>query len=230
MVNQEHSAMKVCTDACLFGAWVANKITTGKIAAPENVLDIGAGTGLLSLMLAQKTKILIEAVEIEENAFRECSSNFSISPFADRLSVANNDIKTFNRFRNYDLIICNPPFFEDQLASEQAKKNIAKHSAGLTLDELIQAAISYLSLTGNIAVLLPFERASYFEQVANTFGLYTSHKMLLRQTPLHNYFRSFMILNREKKVISEEEMIIKDNEGKYTDQFRELLKDYYLHL
>lgn len=230
IVNQEHSAMKVCTDACLFGAWVVNKITQGETAAPEHILDIGTGTGLLSLMLAQKTKALIDGVEIEENTFRECSNNFSRSSFAERLSAFHEDIKMLSSSRVYDLIICNPPFFEDQLSSEDIKKNIAKHSSLLTLGELIKTAIPILSMTGSIAVLLPFERTSYFEQLSNTSGLYTSYKMLVRQTPEHNYFRAFLILKNERKKMIEEEMTIKDKEGNYTAKFRELLKDYYLHL
>src|SRR5665213_2269699 len=126
-IYQERSGMKVCTDSCLFGAWISDKIERRKNNV-KTILDIGTGTGLLSLMLAQKTTATISAVEIDINSSEEADQNFKRSPWADRLSIIHADIKSWRAQHQYDLIICNPPFYEDDLLPDDIGKNISKHS------------------------------------------------------------------------------------------------------
>lgn len=228
-VYQDQSAMKVTTDASLFGAWVASRIEVKEIQ-PERILDIGTGTGLLSLLVAQKSEAVIDAVELEENAFRQAESNISISPWKDRINVINSDVKHFLSAGFYDLIISNPPFFENELESPDKAANLARHDAGLTLIDLLNVVNNRLSDSGSFAVLLPFQKMEYFERLAKAIGLYPISKLLIKQTPSHSFFRGILICNRTKSALAYNEMTIKDASANYTDQFVALLKDYYLNL
>ncbi|QEC69695.1 methyltransferase [Panacibacter ginsenosidivorans] len=229
-VQQEHCALKVCTDACLFGAWVAKKIRNSK-SAVQNILDIGTGTGLLSLMLAQQTDAIIDAVEIDESAAMQARQNFKTSPWKERLSVYNNSIQEFAETKNqpYELIISNPPFFENDLRGDNIRRNIALHSSELSLDELLSAIDTYLKDNGSFAVLLPYHRTAYFEKLAG-LKYFLQEKILVKQTPKHNYFRSMLLFGSTKVETKESEIIIREEDQQYSSAFTELLKDYYLYL
>lgn len=224
-VNQEKCSMKVCTDACVFGGWVA-----AWIADLANCLDIGTGTGLLTLMLAQKTNLDIDAVEIEKDAFDQAKENFTNSPWSERLKVFHSDIKKFTPSKKYALIISNPPFFENDLKSEVKNKNIAKHDDELNLQELVEVVEKNLDASGFFAVLLPYHRVSFFERLANENEFYLQQRLLIKQTPSHNFFRGILLFGKQKITPATKELAIKKIDGSYTDEFRELLKDYYLHL
>ncbi len=228
-INQEKSSMKVCTDSCLFGAWVADKIETKNLIA-EKILDIGSGTGLLSLMMAQKTVTKIDAVEINENSFQQTKENFLQSHWNERLQAIHVDIKKMESSSKYDLIISNPPFFENELKSYQVNINIAKHDEGLTLIELLQSIKGLLPFNGNFAVLLPYQRIEYFLNLATENEFYVKEEILVKQTPGHSYFRGILLLGPNPEIVIRKELAIKDEIGNYTKEFISLLKDYYLHL
>ena len=221
--------MKVCTDSCLFGSLLP------VVPTPDgqniNVLDIGTGTGLLSLMYAQKNpQATIDAVEIEQNAYLQASENFSESQWNNRLKIFHADFKNFVPEKKYDLIISNPPFYENELLSGEKNKNIAKHDEELTFRDLIRIIQEHLSPTGTFAVLLPFHRIKYFEELASENNFCARQKILIRQTPLHNFFRGILIFDHTNTATRTNELTIKNNEGNYTPEFAELLKDYYLKL
>ena len=224
--------MKVCTDSCLFGAWIANILKDisedAEIFNPEKILDIGTGTGLLALMLAQKSSAKIDAVEIEENAFDQASENFAESPWASRLKVINADIKEFTPQEKYDLILSNPPFFENDLKSAAHTKNLAKHTDGLLLKDLLLAIERLLKKHGKFALLLPAHRAKEFIILAENAKFYLEEKVLVKQTPAHDYFRTMLLFGKDKKDIKSSNILIRNEEGTYTDEFGELLRDYYL--
>ncbi len=225
--------MKVCTDACLFGAWIVQQIENSKLKI-QNALDIGTGTGLLSLMLSQKNNhTIIDAVEIDEAAVEQAKENFEASPWKERLKVYQGSIQKFGNSRirqfKYDLIICNPPFYEDDLNSEDEKRNLALHSKRLKLEELINSAYKLLDDTGNFFVLLPYHRTEFFLQLKQN-KFFIKEKTLIKQTPKHNYFRSMLWLTKQPAATHQSEIIIMNEDGKYTNDFIELLKDYYLHL
>lgn len=219
--------MKVCTDACLFGAVVAERLAQKAVAT---VLDIGAGTGLLSLMLAQKTGAMIDAVELDEAAFQQATENVQASIFNHRITVVNADIKNFTSLKKYDAIISNPPFFEGDLKSSQSNKNAAKHDTTLTLQQLLHAAKMHLSTGGLFAILLPFHRVNECIEMAASEGLYLSEKVLVKQTSAHSFFRGTLFFNAQLSASIYQEITIKDEAGNYTPAFTQLLKDYYLHL
>ncbi|GAC1532606.1 MAG: methyltransferase [Sediminibacterium sp.] len=222
--------MKVTTDACLFGAWVAGKVRDGKYKV-QNGLDIGTGTGLLGLMVAQENNLLIDAVEIDPAAAQQAAENFGSSPWKHRLQVHLSPIQQFNLsgHQQYDFIFSNPPFFESDLKSPDSKKNLALHSEALTLEALLQVIKHTLAPQGRFALLLPYHRSVYFKTLAVAEGFYMEEEMLVKQTTMHDYFRSMQLYGRKNRKPVETTLCIQEN-GKYTDDFVALLKAYYLNL
>src|SRR5688572_8352762 len=170
VVHQEKATMKVCTDACLFGAWVASR---GTALAPRAVLDIGTGTGLLSLMVAQKINAVIHALDVERGAFLQARDNFAASPWTDRLKIFFGPVQTFEPPNSlYDLVISNPPFYHNDLKSPDDGRNIALHGTALSFEELLSGARTFLHEQGFFAVLLPYEKAAGFLELAHKKGFY----------------------------------------------------------
>ncbi len=225
-IHQDNCAMKVCTDSCLFGAYITSNIQP----ITSNILDIGTGTGLLALMVAQKSTATIDAVEIDEQAYLQAKNNFELSPWKERLQVFNASIQQYIPDKKYDLIISNPPFFENDLRSENKEKNAARHDTTLTLAELIQFIYHNLSTSGKAAILLPYSRRGDFDELLKTLDFFIEEKVLIKQTTKHNYFRVFIIFGRNHTTFFEKVLTIKGDDNNYTDHFKKLLKDYYLHL
>ena len=219
--------MKVCTDSCLFGAWMADKFSSKNIA---RILDIGTGTGLLSMMVAQKSPAIIEAVEIDEQACRQANENFESSPWKSRLHAYHGDIKSHTKLSKYDAIISNPPFYDKHLLPGHEGKKNSKHGSLLSLEELAFIGSQLLTVDGVFGVLLPYFSAVHFEKAAAKHSLFVNEKCDVKQTFNHNFFRSMLILEKEKCPVKYSEMSIKDNMGNYTSGFTELLKEYYLYL
>jgi tRNA1Val (adenine37-N6)-methyltransferase len=221
--------MKVCTDACIFGAWIAKKAYSSGFPIAD-CLDIGTGTGLLSLMFAQKNPYTkVDALEIEANAHAQANENISHSGWNDRISAFNLDARNFVSEKKYDLIISNPPFYENELSSAEKNKNIAKHDEGLTLKDLITIIKNNLSVTGYFAILLPYHRLKYFEGLAKENNFFLQEKLLIRQTSMHNFFRGILFFSNTKTEQQTTQLTIKIDD-EYTKEFIELLKDYYLTL
>ncbi len=171
-VEQSQSGMKVCTDSVLFGAMAP-------IKAGANVLDIGTGTGLLSLMAAQLGAAQVTAVELTLPAYHEALLNFNNSPWANRLCVIHQDIQQFSRYHDakvYDLIICNPPFFEKHLKTTDALRQTARHTDQLPFEDLVQCVEYLLAETGLFYVLLPAHAVEKFTDLAQSVGLYLNHQ------------------------------------------------------
>lgn len=224
-IHQDKCAMKVCTDACLFGAYIAENITTNKYC-----LDIGAGTGLLSVMLAQKNDAMIEAIEIDTHAFQQAKENLEQSPWKERLHIFNIDAIQFLSEKKYDFIFSNPPFFGNDLKSDNQQKNAAKHDTTLTLGQLIMVIENNLSNDGVFALLLPYRRVDECITIAAKANFHLKEKILVKQTPSHDFFRGILFFSRKETNIKTEEIFIKDSANQYTDRFTHLLKDYYLYL
>lgn len=229
IVQQENCAMKICTDACIYGAYVARQIESRQVAT-KTILDIGTGTGLLSLMLAQKTKGRIDSIELDEAACLQAKQNFEASPWRDRLGIFNDDARLFNPGKKYDCIISNPPFFEGGLRSGNDQKNAAKHDTTLTLEELLPIIKNNLSPAGFFAVLLPYHRAGIFIEIASAANYFLDQQILIRHTLTHPFFRAILFFSSNKAAVSNAEMVIKHAAGNYTPAFIALLKDYYLYL
>lgn len=227
-IQQDQCAMKVCTDACLFGAWVAER-TAGNHAI-QHILDIGTGTGLLTLMLAQKNNAAIDAVELNEAAASQAAENFEASPWKERLQVFQTGIENFGAGKKYDLIISNPPFFEDDLKSAKEDRNTAMHSTTLSLETLLKEIKRSMKEDGRAAVLIPYHRSHYFEQLLEQHGFFVNELMQVKQSVKHDHFRSQYIFSLKKTMRNTSSISIHDEGREYTKEFVELLKHYYLKL
>lgn len=219
--------MKVTTDSCLFGAWVAEKLSKQSI---ENALDIGTGTGLLPLMLQQKISInKFDAVEIDSNAAVQAIQNFTESGYKN-LNVYNTSIQGFSSAVKYDLIISNPPFYENSLPSANTLKNVAHHSTELLLANLLTISSNLLTKNGWLALLLPYHRMNELEQLLKNNQMYIAEKCRVMPSHQHNYFRVMYVLTHTKLPTNNQSLAIKHDNNNYTTAFTELLQPYYLYL
>jgi tRNA1Val (adenine37-N6)-methyltransferase len=223
-VQQGNSAMKVCTDACIFGAWMAKQLQD----CTGNLLDIGTGTGLLSLLVAQKNQLQITAIELDEAAALEAAGNFQQSPWQKRLEVTQADVRDYSAEAPFDFIISNPPFYENDLPSGNEQRDIALHSKELKLEALITSIHRLLQPAGKWAVLLPEHRRSFAIELANQSGWYLEKQLLVSQRLGVAPFRCCLLFSkRDNSVIETETLHIRESEA-YSGGMRALLSDYYL--
>jgi tRNA1Val (adenine37-N6)-methyltransferase len=229
-VEQDKAAMKVTTDGCLFGAWAAKLITTYSPNA-TSIADIGTGTGLLSLMLAQQNTAAIHAIEIEPAAAQQANINFQQSPWSERLKVTTADIKTLP-VTGYDIIISNPPFYENDLRSGAGNKNLAHHDAGLLLHELVVLIKQQLNPGGLFFLLLPYKREAAVLQQVQTTQLAVAHITNVKQSDTHSFFRTMLMGSHSgsNPPFTQDVISIRDSENNYTPSFTTLLAPYYLYL
>jgi tRNA1Val (adenine37-N6)-methyltransferase len=224
--------MKVTTDGCLFGAWAASRIKSQK-SKIKNLLDIGTGTGLLSLMIAQKNDMQIDAIELDKEAIKQASENINTSPWPGRINVFNGDIREFEFTKKYDSIISNPPFYENELKGDNSKKNIAYHNDGLLFIELINIIKKNLTPEGSFYLLLPFKRNEEIRNLLTENDLAITQLVFARPSINHNFFRIMAegkIKTDSAAEIKIDEISIKDENDQYTMDFTDLLKEFYLHL
>ncbi|MGZ5220447.1 MAG: tRNA1(Val) (adenine(37)-N6)-methyltransferase [Chitinophagaceae bacterium] len=231
-INQEHTSMKVCTDSCLFGAWVAKRMTDHFPDAGE-ALDVGTGTGLLSLMIAQHHPAEIHALDIEEGAIRDAKMNFEHSPWKQRLVLHHRSIQQFAKESpgTFDIVICNPPFFHLSLRSNDAGKNISKHEENLPIPELLFHINMVLKDDGAAFILLPASRHEEFLKTFEKENFYLHEIMEMKQSTDSENFRTCYRISKaipKNKTLST--ISIRDNSGNYTEEFIALLKPYYLKL
>jgi len=226
IIHQDQCAMKVCTDACILGAWFGGKIPSYSLA-----LDIGSGTGLLMLMLAQQHKGEIRGIELDLAAFRQLKENIGQSKWKERLKVFPGDVRNFGFPEKFDFIITNPPFYEGDLAAATVAANLARHSRELTLVELLAVIDRNLEDGGSFGILLPYHRVAEFTQLAAGHSFHLREQLLVRQTPQHDPFRGILHFSRHKeRSVPESELVIRDGAGQYTEEFVELMRAYYLKL
>lgn len=236
-IHQDNCAMKVTTDGCLFGAWAASQINSqpfGRLRTKiNNLLDIGTGTGLLSLMIAQKNDIQIDAIELDKEAFKQASENINASPWTERIDIFNGDIRDFKFAKKYDAIICNPPFYENELKGDNSKKNIACHNDGLLFIELINIIKKNLTPEGSFFLLLPFKRNEEIRKLLTENDLAITQLIFARPSIKHNFIRIIAegkIKTNYTAEIKIDEISIKNENNQFTNDFTYLLKDYYLYL
>ncbi|UAY56729.1 tRNA1(Val) (adenine(37)-N6)-methyltransferase [Arachidicoccus terrestris] len=230
-VKQGKTAMKVCTDSCLFGALLP--------CIDQNrtrILDIGTGTGLLSLMYAQRhADAQIDAIELDEAAFEQAKENFAVSPWPDRLTAIQADFRSYgsieeNNIAKYDLIFSNPPFFEGDLKSADNQRNQALHSTDLGFEGLVRNTEALLQPEGIFAVLIPFSRREEMIRIAKEYTLFPYLEYIVAHTQLHDYFRVIQLFSRKELENHVEEILIRDLKQQYSLKFRELLNPFYLYL
>jgi len=223
---QNEKIFKAGTDGVMLGAWTSTSCVS-------RALDIGTGTGLLALMLAQKNeKAIIDAVEIQEAACRIAEANFMGSPWKQRLTLIQSsfqDLLVSSDFK-YDLIITNPPFFIESLKNPASVKSIARHADTLSMEEILEGPAKLLQATGHLSIIYPYKEAVLFEEIALKYNLYCRRKLLVRPLPAKAFERTLMEFGFGEANCREEEIIIeKGPRHHYSDEYKKLTGDFYLY-
>jgi tRNA1Val (adenine37-N6)-methyltransferase len=221
-IIQQYAAMKVGVDSVLLGAWT-------NIADARNILDVGTGTGLLALMMAQRSDSDINAVEIDEAACHEARMNMDSSPWGSRITLHHISFQDFSAQtdRRFDIIISNPPYFENSSLPEDPKKVAARHTKNLSYRELIHYSTKLLTYSGTLSVILPTENSVSFVQIAAEKGLYLSRETWVKHHPKKPFHRRLMEFSATKKKRITSELIIEDQQG-YSEQYKTITRDFYL--
>lgn len=217
--------MRVTSLACIQGAWLPD-------IKPKNVLDIGAGTGLLTLMAAQRYHAQFDAVEIEGEAFVQLSGNVAQCPWTENIKCHHQDIRDFAKenSRAYDLIISNPPFYQNQLKSENSKINLARHDDSLTLEKLAEIIDRHLDQSGIASVLLPVEETRTFLLLAEALSIYPYNQLIISDNPYKKPKSKVTLLTRSSNNIRQQTLSIKNTHNEYSQEYITLLRPYYLNL
>ncbi|MFC5682438.1 tRNA1(Val) (adenine(37)-N6)-methyltransferase [Flavobacterium sp. MAHUQ-51] len=227
-IHQDRCAMKVGTDGVLLGAWIP--ISNN----PFSVLDIGTGTGIIALMLAQRSNAeQIDALEIDEEAYEQATDNFENSPWNDRLFCFHAGLDEFveEPEDEYDLIVSNPPFYSEDYKSDNEQRDLARFQDAMPFDELIEAAALLLSENGIFAVIIPFKEEEKFLALAHEYELYPLKITRVKGTPTSEIKRSLLAFSRnENSEFPIDELIIETTRHQYTPEYIELTKDFYLKM
>lgn len=226
-IEQERCAMKIGTDAVLLGAWTSTEHN------PFSILDIGAGTGVLSLMLAQRSQAeMIDAIEIDDDAYEQCVENFENSPWGDRLFCYHASLEEFTEEieDTYDLIISNPPFYSDDYKTENEQRDLARFNDALPFKHLLESVSKLLSKEGIFSVIIPFKEENTFLDVAASFGLFPNNILHVKGTPKSNIKRSLISFSFHKTTCDMSELIIETSRHQYTQDYIDLTKDFYLKM
>ncbi|GAB5527187.1 MAG: methyltransferase [Roseivirga sp.] len=244
-IHQDQCGMKVTTDGCLFGALIAEHIQ--KKAQPAKILDIGTGTGLLSLMLAQVSDSQIDALEIDKQAYAQAKANFETSPWPEQLRISHLSFQHFVKDRvlplphvdssnhqhldSYDLIVCNPPFFSGHLTGKSDAKNKAVHDQDDLLKALPQGIDGLLTQDGASFVLLPEYEMLVFSSAMRLAGLFPQKEIIVYHKAGKPVFRRVVAFGRvERDEVLTEQLYIHAGASPYSERFTQLLHPYYLHL
>lgn len=218
--------MKVGTDGVLLGAWI-------RVNNAQRILDIGTGTGLIALMLAQKSNAIIDAIDIDENAFIQAEENFKASPWPSRLNAFHISIQEYaeKAVGKYDLVVSNPPYFIGAHPAPSEARNIARHmDETLSIEELVECVKQILTPHGRFCVILPFMEGVKFMEYAEGHGLYANHLTKVKTKVEKQEKRMMMEFELIRKDLVEDELVIQEEDLTFTQQYVELTKEYYLGL
>ncbi len=228
-VKQQESAMKVGTDAILLGAWsqFAKDV--------DAVLDIGSGTGVLSLMLAQRfPSTSIRAIEVDEDAFEEGKFNFENSDWSERIRSLHISFQEFYSDwkvgdLKYDGILSNPPFFTEAIKPKESKRLKARNTSSLSFEELLFGVSKILSETGSFSTIIPFEQEAVFLKIAEQYQLFPSRICRVQGAPNTTVKRSLLQLSFQENGFEIQQLIVENARHHYTEEFQNLTKDFYLN-
>jgi tRNA1Val (adenine37-N6)-methyltransferase len=225
-IKQDKCAMKVGTDAVLLGAWT-------ECGNAKKILDVGTGTGVLALMLAQKSEATIWAIDIDKDSFIDAKENAYQSKWNDRLKVLNISMQEFTKenSNDFDVIISNPPYFTDAYKAKELSRNTARHTDELPFDQLIECVVKLLSEDGHFFSILPYNEAIQFKNMAAKNNLYLIKSTRVKTKPEKEPKRLLMMYSRKQQIQIEDELVIElDERHHYTQQYIDLTKDYYLDI
>ncbi len=221
-IQHDRCAMKVGTDGVLLGAYVSH-------TDPTQILDIGTGSGLVALMLAQRfPQASITGVEIDENAARQAAENVVSSPFAKQVKIIHTSLQDFVPNQAFDLIVCNPPFFKVSSQSHLPERNTARQTGQLTPEEIFDFSRIHLAPNGQLSLIFPAE--TNLEPIANQYGLKVSDKLLVRGSSSTLVKRIIWTFSATEVRPTASELILEESRNHYTPEFKALVRDFYLNL
>ncbi|MEZ4793419.1 MAG: methyltransferase [Gelidibacter sp.] len=226
-INQDRCAMKIGTDSVLLGAWTSIENN------PYSILDIGAGTGILSLMLAQRHHSeTIDAIEIDDDAYEQCVENFEQSPWSDRLFCYHASLEEFadEIEDQYDLIISNPPFYSSTYKSDNEQRDLARFTDAMPFRHLIESVSKLLSKNGRFSVVIPLSEEKDFIVLASKEYLFPNRILRVKGSPTSDIKRSLIEFSFEETTAKLEELTIETSRHQYTEDYIKLTKDFYLKM
>lgn len=222
-IEQDQCAMKVGTDGVLLGSW-AN--------GGEHILDIGTGTGLLALMMAQRfEKSLIDAIEIEENAYQQAAQNVAKSVFKNKINIIHSSLQNFakSNINQYDSIICNPPYFVNSLKNNKKSKTIARHNDTLPFNELISLAYKLLKTEGTLSLVLPVNIFPLIETEAVIYGFFLNRKISIKTTEKKQPKRVLVEYKKEPTQIETSTEYLLNQNGEKSIWYQQLTNIFYIN-
>lgn len=225
-IAQDKCTMKVGTDGILLGAWA-------DVKEANQILDIGAGTGLIALMLAQRTPSAhITGIEIEEHACTQAKENAANSPWNKRVLIKEDSIQAFAKFPDteYDLVVSNPPFFSGGTFSDNEQRNNVRHTVKLPTGELLQAARKVMTRNGRFCVILPFIEGLRLVDQAKSYRLFCSKIVEVKGKAAKNVERLLLQFETKEVEIQKDSLVVYNDDGTYSDEFVALTKDFYLKM
>jgi len=222
-INQGKSAFKVGTDGVLLGA-------CADIAGVRSILDIGSGTGLISIMLAQRCSAEITAIEPDRDSCLQAMENVTDCSWTDRIKVVNTDLQSFNpEEEKFDLIVTNPPYFTDSLKNPDQRKSAARHSGTLPSDEILKGVLKFIKEEGSLQLILPYAEGNIFIAEANRYGLYCNSILKIRPLPSSDIRRLILKFSKiQKKPVESFLTIEHGKRHEFTQEYINLTKDFYL--
>ena len=226
-VGQDRCAMKIGTDGVLLGAW------TSVNSHPFSILDIGSGTGILSLMLAQRSNAQnIEAIEIDANAYEQCVENFENSPWSNRLFCYHASLLEFTDeiHETYDLIVCNPPFYTENHKTKDQSRDLARFNDAMPFEHLIYAVSNLLKDHGLFSVIIPFKEEYSFIDLASKVNLFPKRILHVKGQPNTRVKRSLIEFSFQKTAIKTSVITIETARHQYTQDYINLTRDFYLKM
>jgi tRNA1Val (adenine37-N6)-methyltransferase len=223
-IRQELCAMKVGTDGVLLGAWAETSDASA-------ILDIGTGTGLVAIMLAQRANATIDAIDIDKDACIQASENISSSPWKDKITVHHSSLQQYavDAQKTYDLIVTNPPYFGNSLKTPDEQRNLARHNDSLSITDILQGVNKLLSPQGRFIIILPYIEAQLFIVEASMYHLYCNRKLVIKTLPTKKPVRIIMEFGKTREKLVEDMLSIHGSSTEYTEEYINLTKDYYLN-
>ncbi|SIQ17657.1 tRNA1(Val) (adenine(37)-N6)-methyltransferase [Maribacter ulvicola] len=219
--------MKIGTDGVLLGAW------TRVGHNPNAILDIGAGTGVVALMLAQRSNAeVIDALEIDADAYEQCVENFEMSPWGNRLYCYHAGLDEFVEEieDQYELIVCNPPFYSETVTSGSVQRDRARQNEFLPFDELLTGVAKLLAENGVFTTIIPFKEKDDFVEMASGLGLFLNECLQVKGNATSAIKRTLLNFSRQEKVCKTVELIIESDRHQYTTDYVNLTKEFYLKM
>lgn len=222
LIQQDRCAFKVGTDGVMLGAYAT-------VTGSKNILDIGTGTGLISLMLAQRSIAEITAIEPDKNSYSQAKENFQKSKWSNRIRIENTSLQEFSGNLQFDLIVTNPPYFVNSLKNPDERKASARHDINLTTDEILKGVFRLLSEDGRFQIILPWVEGNLFIAEAAGYGLFCNSILKIRPLPSGEIRRMILGFSRKRTTVTEKFLTIeKGKRHEFTEEYINLTKDFYL--